>query len=101
MSSTGGGVGLNTVSGTSGQYEALVRERAHEAAIFGTGHSQPLDSLCLGARPSDDSSGGGDGGQKLVPTMQVVKEIIHPRVSYGLSFLLHVMCVRNWWCCCA
>ncbi|KAH9284420.1 hypothetical protein ECG_03266 [Echinococcus granulosus] len=79
--SSTGGVGLNTVSAASGQYEALVRERAHEAAIFGTGHSQPLDSLCLGARPSDDGGGGGDGGQKLVPTTQVVKEIIHPRLK--------------------
>ncbi|KAL5969572.1 hypothetical protein TSMEX_002696 [Taenia solium] len=81
MNSAGGSAGLNTVSGTSGQYEALIRERAHEAAIFGTGHSQPLDTLCLGARPSDDSGSGGDGGQKLVPTTQVVKEIIHPRCS--------------------
>ncbi|VDK31871.1 unnamed protein product [Taenia asiatica] len=81
MSSAGGSAGLNTVSGTSGQYEALVRERAHEAAIFGTGRSQPLDTLCLGARPSDDSGSGGDGGQKLVPTTQVVKEIIHPRLK--------------------
>ncbi|VDM15714.1 unnamed protein product [Hydatigera taeniaeformis] len=78
MGSSGTAAGLNTVSVASGQYEALVRERAHEAAIFGIGHSQPLDSLCLGARPSDDGGGGSDGGQKFVPTTQVVKEIVHP-----------------------
>ncbi|KAM7535584.1 hypothetical protein Aperf_G00000090550 [Anoplocephala perfoliata] len=66
--------GLNAVRGTSGEYEALVRERAHEAAIFGTGRGRPL-----GALPSDETGVG--YGQTIVPTTQVVKEIIHPSLK--------------------
>ncbi|KAM3182737.1 hypothetical protein ACTXT7_011727 [Hymenolepis weldensis] len=69
---TGGG--LNVVTGTSGEYDAMVRERAHEAAIFGTGRGQPL-----GALPSDE--GFADAGPKIVPTKEVVKEIIHPNLK--------------------
>ena len=82
--------GLNAVRGASGQYEEMARERAHEAAIFGIGRSQPLDSsLSLGTRPGDDGIGGNSGGPKIVPTTQVVKEIIHPRVS-SMYFLILV-----------
>ncbi|VUZ44892.1 unnamed protein product [Hymenolepis diminuta] len=66
--------GLNVVTGTSGEYDAMVRERAHEAAIFGTGRGQPL-----GALPSDE--GFADAGPKIVPTKEVVKEIIHPNLK--------------------
>ncbi|VDO16589.1 unnamed protein product [Rodentolepis nana] len=59
---------------SSGEYDTLVRERAHEAAIFGTGRGQPLGTL-----PSDE--GGTGAGSKIVSTKEVVKEIIHPNVS--------------------
>ncbi|VDO00666.1 unnamed protein product [Rodentolepis nana] len=75
--STGGG--LNAVTGTSGEYDTLVRERAHEAAIFGTGRGQPLGTL-----PSDE--GGTGAGSKIVSTKEVVKEIIHPNVSVSWYF---------------
>nr|CDS26814.1 expressed conserved protein [Hymenolepis microstoma] len=66
--------GLNAVTGTSGEYDTLVRERAHEAAIFGTGRGQPLGTL-----PSDE--GGTGAGSKIVSTKEVVKEIIHPNLK--------------------
>ncbi|VDD77336.1 unnamed protein product [Mesocestoides corti] len=69
---TASGEGLNAIRASSSQYDEMTRERAHEAAIFGTGRALPLS---LGTRPSDETA------QKVVPTTQVVDQVIHPRLK--------------------
>ncbi|VDM05950.1 unnamed protein product [Schistocephalus solidus] len=71
--------GLNTIRSSSSQYGQMVNEKAHEAAIFGTGSvdsllSRDFGAAALGGRPNE-------ARENLVSVLDTIKDIMHPRVS--------------------
>uniref|UniRef100_A0A0V0J9Y7 Uncharacterized protein n=1 Tax=Schistocephalus solidus TaxID=70667 RepID=A0A0V0J9Y7_SCHSO len=71
--------GLNTIRSSSSQYGQMVNEKAHEAAIFGTGSvdsllSRDFGAAALGGRPNE-------ARENLVSVLDTIKDIMHPRLK--------------------